>query len=158
MKKLLSMLLALTVAAAGIFPALTAVCAADDPETNVTAKVVDTSAGPISVDITWSTMKFTYKDGDWNTATHSYDAGSWTTSGGEITLQNNGTAEVNAAFAYIPAEGITGVTGAFTYNTLRLSAGESSSTALSLSGKPGQSLSNTPIGTVTVTITKLQNL
>ena len=102
-------------------------------------------------------MEFTYKDGDWNAATHSYDTGSWTTSGGQITLQNNGTAEVNAACVYIPAEGITGVTGVFTYDTLLLSAGESSSTALSLSGKPSQSLNNTPIGTVTITITKPQD-
>ncbi|MGN1306404.1 MAG: hypothetical protein ACI4V3_01895 [Faecousia sp.] len=157
MKKLLSMLLALTVAAAGSFPALSVVCAADDPGTNVTAKVLEPSADPISVDITWSAMEFTYKDGGWNTATHSYEAGSWTTTGGEITLQNNGTAEINAAFAYLPAEDITGVTGAFTYDTLRLSPGESSSTALSLSGKPGRSLRNTPIGTVTVTIAKPQN-
>ena len=156
MKKLLSMLLALTVAA-GIFPALATVCAAEDTATNVTARILDDSAGSISVDITWTTMEFTYKDGDWNAATHSYDTGSWTTGGGQITLQNNGTAEVNAAFVYIPAEGITGVTGVFTYDTLRLSAGESSSTALSLSGKPSQSLNNTPIGTVTVTITTPQN-
>ena len=156
MKKLLSVLLVLTVAA-GVFTAFATVCAAEDTATNVTAKVSDGSDALISVEIVWSSMEFTYKDGDWNADTHSYNTGSWTTDGGGITLKNNSTAKVNAAFAYVPSEGVIGVTGAFTYDKMSLYAGESGSTALSLFGKPDRSLNNTPIGTVTVTITKPQN-
>lgn len=157
MKKLLSMLLALTVAATGIFPALTVVCAvssADDYGTNVTATVAAPSTRPLKVDISWTSMEFTYTDGQWNSEIHSYDAGSWSTSGGEITAKNNSIVAINADFAYTPI--VNGITGAFTYDTLSLSVGESGSTALSLSGKPAQAMSNTSIGTVTVTITEAQ--
>lgn len=160
MKKVLSMLLAFAMAAAGSLSALTVVCAASsasDYGTNVTATVADPTTSSIKVDITWSTMEFTYTDGDWNPATHSYDVGSWTTTGGEITAKNNGTIAINAAFAYTPADDISGVTGAFTNDTLSLGVGEDGSTKLSLSGKPSGVLRNTPIGTVTVTITVPRN-
>ena len=163
MKRKLFMLLPLTLCVVGSFPAHTMVYAASsavDHGTNVTATIAAPSTDSTRVDITWNTMEFTYTDGGWNTATHSYDEGSWSADGGVITLQNNGIAEVNATFAYTPADGITGVTGAFenlTNDTLSLPAGENGSTRLSLSGKPARALSNTPIGTVTVTIQKLQN-
>ena len=129
-------------------------------ETFTASKAVKLEATRISVDITWTAMEFTYTNGDWSPETHSYSEGSWTTTGGEITLQNNSNIDVNAAFAYTPADGITGITGSFenlTNNIMSLSAGDSGSTKLSLSGKPAQALSNTPIGTVTITITNPQN-
>ena len=155
MKKMLSMLLALTIAAAGSFSALTVACAASSengPHTEVTATIANPDPA-IRVDITWTNMDFTYTDSDWNPATHSYDAGSWTTTGGEITVTNTGAAAVNASFAFAPAGGVTGVTGTFTKDTLGLNVGESGSTQLSLSGRPNTALQeNTPTGTVTVTV------
>ena len=158
MKKMLSMLFALIVAAAGSLSASTVVCAASsagDHGTNVTASIAAPSADRISVDISWSSMEFTYTDGDWNAATHSYEGEGWNTDGGVITLKNNGTAEVDAAFSYAPAEGTGGITVVFeslTNDILSLPAGENSSVRLILSGKPDQPMKSTPIGTVTVTI------
>ena len=158
MKKMLSMLFALIVAAAGSLSASTVFCAASsagDHGTNVTASIAAPSADRISVDISWSSMEFTYTDGDWNAATHSYEGEGWNTDGGVITLKNNGTAEVDAAFSYAPAEGADGISVVFeslTNDILSLPAGENSSVRLILSGKPDQPMKNTPIGTVTVTI------
>ena len=156
MKKMLSVLLALAMTAAGVISAFPVVCAADDHGTNVTATVEPPSDRPIKVDITWSTMEFTYTDGGWDPETHSYHAGSWTTDGGEIAARNNGTVAIDTAFAYTPADGISGITGTFSNVTLNLPVGERGSTVLSLSGKPAQALDNTPIGTVTITITAAQ--
>lgn len=121
------------------------------------AKAAEAIQPNVSVRISWESMDFTYTDGEWHPETHSRDAGSWSATAGGITAQNNGNVDVAANFAYTPAQGMADITGAFTYDSMDLPVGKSGSTKLSLSGKPANALSNTPLGTVTITITAPQN-
>lgn len=112
-----------------------------------------------SVDVSWGGMSFTYTDGTWSPETHRYEGGGWTDDGtGSVTVANTGTADVTATFAYQTAR--TDITGSFIQagaadtpvTTAAVSAGNSITVWLTLDGKPTESLANTTIGTVTVTI------
>lgn len=153
MKKMLSMLLALTVAAVGVFSAFPVTCSADDCGTTVSATIEDSSNHPIKVDITWDSMEYTYTDGGWNGTTHSYDGGGWTTEGGVITVANKGLVSIYSDFSYIPFDAYSNIGGSFSKTYLGLDVNEQGDTTLSLFGEPDQALQKEPIGVVLVTIT-----
>lgn len=111
-----------------------------------------------SVDVTWGTMSFTYTDGTWSPDTHRYEGGGWTDDGtGYVTVENTGTAEVTASFTYTTTR--KDITGSFVdsdsipvTSPIALPANETKTVHLVLDGTPTESLADTTIGTVTVTI------
>lgn len=111
----------------------------------------------VSVDIEWGGMNFTYTEGTWNTKTHSYDGSGWTDNGtGYVMVKNSGTVDTTASFVFDANR--EEISGRFTDGTntivdaVDVAAGQSQTAYLLLSGKPTEELSNTKIGTVTVTI------
>lgn len=76
--------------------------------------------GTISVDVSWSSMEFTYtgaSQGTWNPASHTYDNGTnggWSTNKGTITVKNHSNVAVTATLAWTQNAAITGtITGTF---------------------------------------------
>lgn len=130
-------------------------------ETTVSANPVETngSAQIISVDITWGSMEFVYKNGPWNPETHQYGTGNWNPDGdgsNQISISNNGTESIKASLAYTQAD--ASYSGNFqngngkNISELTLSAGQNTSAYFALTGTPANSFSNKVLGTVTVTI------
>lgn len=126
-------------------------------------KISISPASFISVDVLWGNMSFTYREGTWNPNTHEYEGSGWVVnSNGEnaITCTNSGTAAVSASLTYTTKR--PEISGSFSDNVssvlspLLLSAGETKTCYLTLSGKPSDALSNTEIGTVTVTIKEIE--
>lgn len=110
-----------------------------------------------SVDITWGAMEYEYTDGLWNTETHSYDGAGWIDHGsGFITVKNGGSDVTTASFSYSTER--LDITGSFNddiaiiNDAVSVVPEEEKTVYLHLSGKPSETLSNTKIGTVTVTI------
>lgn len=111
---------------------------------------------PISVDITWGAMSFTYDD------TVAEGENGWTCTEGanKITVVNNSTVAVKAALAYAPANDYDWLGGHFeladgfsvTSHTIAASGSEDFYLILA-SDKPEAAFSGT-VGTVTVTITE----
>ena len=120
-----------------------------------------------SVDITWGSMAFTYRDGSgrtWDPTTHTYSsggAGGWSNSGNTVTVTNHSNAQVTANLTYTPEAGYDGISGSFDKSTMTLATAEGKTfenaskdtAALILSGALASTVSgSTQIGTVTVTI------
>lgn len=171
MKKLLSVLLALTLV---LSMSMTAFAADTSPKTGVgdngsaeisvngTYEAGSSATEVISVDISWGAMDFTYtsaSDGIWNPSEHIYsgsiEAG-WTASGNEITVTNHSNAGVTASLSFTAtAEGITGtfdkssLTLATAVGTLYTEAPKDTST-FSITG--GQIDADQTLGTITVSI------
>lgn len=104
-----------------------------------------------ALEITWSSMEFTYSDGAWDPDTHDYGTVGWTTTGGTVTVRNAGTETVNVALSFTPV--LTGLTGTLSKTAMTLAARESDSASLMLSGTPAQGMTRALIGTVSITIT-----
>ena len=108
----------------------------------------------ISINISWSSMEFTYSDSQiWNPLTHSESISGWSTDGGVITVENAGNPTFMADFSYTSL--IDGISGSFDKNSFSLQGGETNSSTLSLSGQPTEALSNAPIGTVNLRILRV---
>lgn len=107
-------------------------------------------SGVVDVEISWTSMAFTYTDGEWNADLNDYDDGAWSTEGGTVTVNNNGAASVNATLTYTSE--LDGVHGGFDTENMPVPAGESRTAVLTLEGKPSEALDNAPIGTITVVI------
>lgn len=104
----------------------------------------------VSVEISWTSMEFTYTDGDWDSNTHDYGEGQWSTEGGTITVRNTASAQVSVELDFAPT--VEGLTGTLTKRSMLLGENESDTTALALAGRPRAEISNAAIGEVTVTI------
>ena len=121
-----------------------------------------------SVDITWGSMEFTYREGSgstWNPATHTYSSGGtggWSSSGNTIKVTNHSNAQVTANLAYASEQGYEGISGSFgNKSTMNLATAEHTTVTeaptdtaeLSLSGTLASTVIRpTKIGTITVTI------
>lgn len=105
MKKLISMVVALAVMAT----MATTVLAADvgvPSETPGNVLTTTSQADTYMVTLTWGDMTFAYNFGTWNTGTHAWDNETWVTAGfdgahDKITVANNSSQPVNAAFVYL---------------------------------------------------------
>src|SRR5665647_1006008 len=105
MKKLISMVVALAVMAT----MATTVLAADvgvPSETPGNVLTTTSQADTYMVTLTWGDMTFAYNFGTWNTGTHAWDNETWVTAGfdgahDKITVANNPSQPVNAAFVYL---------------------------------------------------------
>src|SRR5665647_3825844 len=108
MKKLIAMVVALAIMATMATTAL----AADVPDVDVSSgtpgDVLTTTSqtDTYMVTLTWGDMTFAYNFGTWNTGTHAWDNETWVTEGFEgtndkITVANNSSQPVDAAFAYL---------------------------------------------------------
>ena len=174
MKKLLTGILTLSLAASLAVPAF----AADNTATNDGSKGTDIpvsgvyqagapAADVISVDLAWDNMDFTYtapSKSDWNAKTHEYEtatAGGWTATNGtdpKIAVTNHSNAAVKATFGFTAS--VEGLNGNFTKNDLVLATAENTvvdkapkgETAFSVDG--GAIDADKALGTITVTIGK----
>ena len=175
MKKLLTGILTLALAAAMSVPAF----AADSATNNGTAgtditingkfHAASAAADVISVDIAWDNMDFNYtapSKGDWNPTDHKYEnatAGGWTWSNATetktapvITVTNHSNLSVKTAFAFKGK--IEGVNGTFSQNSFILATAEN--TALDNAPKAETEFSvdgsaidaNKDLGTITVVV------
>lgn len=127
------------------------------PASEIPDKPVDPDDDVVNVDVTWGAMEFSYTDGTWNAQSYTYEGAGWTDNGtGYVTVSNTGTVAATATFAF--ASDREEISGSFTDGTnaiagsVDIAAGQSQTAYLLLSGKPTEELSNTKIGTVTVTI------
>ena len=168
MKKLLTGILSLALAASMSIPAF----AADTNtggDTNITVngkyQAGAEAADVISVDLAWDAMDFTYtapSRGDWNPKTHEYEnasAGGWAATTGtnpKITVTNHSNVGVKATFAF--QSEIDGLNGSFTKDTLTLATAEGTAVAAAPKGETAFSVSgsaidaNKDLGTITVTV------
>ena len=173
MKKLLTGILALSLAAAMAIPAFAANTDTNDGTdgTNITVNGTYQAGAPaadvISVDLAWDNMDFTYtapSKGDWNAKTHEYEnatAGGWAATNGtdpKIAVTNHSNAAVKATFGFTAS--VEGLNGNFTKNDLVLATAENTvvdkapkgETAFSVDG--GAIDADKALGTITVTIGK----
>ena len=173
MKKTLTGILALSLAASMSLPALAANNATNDGKSNTDITINGTyHAGSdatevISVDLLWDEMSFTYTEaskGTWNPETHTYSgtsAGGWAATNGtdpKITVTNHSNVAVKASFSF--ATGIAGLNGSFTSDSLVLDTAVGTAFADAPKGDISFSVGGTGIdkeeklGTITVTIAK----
>ena len=173
MKKLLTGILTLALAAAMSVPAFAANSATNNgtagTDITINGKFLAGSAAAdvISVDIAWDEMSFTYTEGGkgtWNPESHAYDGatvGGWTATNGtnpKITVTNHSNVDVQASFAFNGA--IEGLIGSFTKNVLVLDTAENTARDNAPTGETAFSVDGTAIdadkslGTITVTVAK----
>lgn len=138
---------------------------------DVTASYISGAGGSVtlySVDITWDSMAFTYREGSgptWNPEDHTYSsggAGGWSNSGNTITVTNHSNAQVTANLDYASETGYEGISGSFgNKSTMNLATAErttveeapTDTAELSLTGTLNRTVTApTKIGTITVTI------
>ena len=173
MKKILTGILALALAASMAVPAFADNTATNDGTkgtditVNGTYQAAETTADVISVDIAWDNMDFTYtapSKGTWNAGTHEYEnatEGGWAATSGtdpKITVTNHSNTPIEASFAFATA--VDGLNGSFTKNALVLDSAEGTEpsnapkdeTAFSVSGSAIDA--DKILGTITVTVKK----
>lgn len=172
MKKLLSVLLALTMAGAVSVSAYAATVTESGRENSVDVKGTyvagKTTPTVYSVDVAWGSMEFTYTDeyiGDWNPETHQYVnpiPASWScdTDANKVSVTNHSNTAITATLAYTQKAEYSAVTGAFSKTQLSIpsavntevTAAPNASSLLSLKGELSKDTSNTTVGTVTISI------
>ena len=171
MKKLLTGILALSLAASLAVPAFAAENSATNDGTAGTdiavtgTYIANAEIDVISVDIAWDAMDFTYaapSKGTWNAAEHKYEnavGGGWAATNGtdpKITVTNHSNAAVEASFVFTTA--VTGVEGTFTKDSLTLATAEGTTRDNAPTDETAFSVDGTGIdadkalGTITVTV------
>ena len=173
MKKLLTGIISLALAASMTVPAFAANNATLDGTTGNDITVNGKyQAGPaaadvISVDLVWEAMDFTYtapSKGDWNAKDHKYEnavGGGWAATSGtnpKITVTNHSNTSIKASFKF--TADIAGVDGTFTKDSLVLATAENTERANAPKDETAFSVDGTgidadkDIGTITVTVAK----
>lgn len=128
MKKIITAILTLTMAAAMSTTAFAETMGSGSKDIEVKAKYTNSMVAPktYSVDVTWGKMEFTYTVGgtaDWDPKTHDYVANTsaqWTKEGNEITVTNHSNIGIQAEFAFTADKNQSGITGSFSNETLTL--------------------------------------
>lgn len=114
MKKLLTGILALALAASMAVPAFAETTTGGDSSIQVTGEYRDGAASPetIAADITWEDMTFNYAEGEktWNPETHQVEQkdGTWSGDTKAITVTNHSNVGIMAKFAFAPNGDIVG--------------------------------------------------
>ena len=120
----------------------------------------------VSVDVTWGSLSYTYNPGTWNPDTHQYDGRGWTADqegGDQITLVNQGAADVTVTAGYTAEENYT---SGGTFQVDGVSVNGSQSLPAATDGTPSsliftflptgdpvaQQFEDQKIGTITITI------
>lgn len=120
----------------------------------------------VSVDVTWGSLSYTYNPGTWNPGTHQYDGRGWTADqegGDQITLVNQGAADVTVTAGYTAEENYT---SGGTFQVGGVSVNEAQSLPAATDGSPSsliftflptgdpvaQKFEDKKIGTITITI------
>ena len=173
MKKTLTGILALSLAASMSVPAFAANSATNngtagsDIAVNGKYQAGAAAAEVISVDLVWDEMNFTYtapSRGTWNATDHKYEnatAGGWTATNGadpKITVTNHSNVAVKASFSF--TTGVDGLNGNFTSDSLALATAENTTFDNAPTGETAFSVSGTAIdadktiGTIVVTVAK----
>ena len=164
MKKILTGILALALAASMAVPAF---AANNDGTSGTSIDVTGTftaAADPaivVSADITWDEMSFVYQDGakHWDAATHQdvADEGAWEAAKKTITVKNHSNVGIKASFAF--ASDVEGLIGTLDKSEFALASAEGTTlddaptdyTAFGISGT--KITESQKLGTITVTIT-----
>lgn len=169
MKKIVSLILALTLVMSLNITAFATTVGTGDQDIDVKGKYQDNTTAPTiySVDVTWGAMEFTYTESGamtWNPADHTYTdstSAAWVANGNTVTVTNHSNAEVTASFAFKALDAYNTVTGSFDVASETLDAGvvDGYDTAdkvvatLTLAGTLAETVTDfTKVGTITVTI------
>lgn len=128
---------------------------ATDTDTYTKSNAVRIRFDLVSADIIWTSMEFTYIDGNWDPQSHDYVGGGWSTQGGTVTVKNNCNINIKATFSWTSA--IENISASFTQNGFTLLTSESNTTTLSLSGKPNGAMKNEPLGSVVVKLDAIRS-
>lgn len=124
----------------------------DDSDENPTG-IYTIYQSSVSVDITWGALSFTYDDTvDENSSAEK----GWNCDEGanKVTVANSGADTITAAVEYSANEGYAEISGSFDTGSAMLVTNEEKIFTLTLNGKPGKTLIDDAIGSVTVTITE----
>ena len=112
-----------------------------------------------SVNVSWSSMNFTYVEGEWDFVSHEYSAGEWLVvdNGGQIMVENIGDALVEVGFSYAPLTEHQNISGYFCIESnnvsiLTIDPNEKQTVQFVLSGKSDDEMIDSALGTITVTI------
>ena len=169
MKKILALILALSLVMSLNISAFAATVGIGDQNIDVEGKYQDNTAVPTvySVDITWGAMQFTYTESgamNWNPANHTYSDNTstgWIANGNTVTVTNHSNAAVTTSFAFSALADYSTVTGSFDLTSEILEAGvegayadaDKVTTTLTLVGSLANTVTDyTKIGTITVRI------
>lgn len=169
MKKIVSLILALTLVMSLNITAFATTVGTGDQDIDVKGKYQDNTTAPTiySVDVTWGAMEFTYTESGamtWNPADHTYTdstSAAWVANGNTVTVTNHSNAEVTASFAFKALDAYNTVTGSFDITSEKLDAGvvdgydaaDKVVATLTLAGTLAETVTDfTKVGTITVTI------
>ena len=125
------------------------------------------SSDTVSVDVSWGSMEFVYDDGTWDKVSHKWLGSGWkpaSENANAITVKNNGSSDVKAAFSYTPESGYESISGTFCDSNKSVvsepvkiaKGGTASIYYLNLSGvtEERQTDSFVKVGTATLTLTE----
>lgn len=123
----------------------------------ITIPAKEESKPTVSVDVSWTSMDFTYTPGTWNATNHTYGEGAWSgaENGGQVTMANKGNVGVTATVTFAPNSDDSKVTGSFDRkDPISIATNKSETVKLTLSGalEKNQTSESTAIGTITVSI------
>ena len=180
MKKLIASILAAALfcsMSVAVFAAssIESVNGTDSADVKGTYRAGSASATVYSVDIEWGSMEFTYTAGSagtWNPETHTNDGGAngvWSAADNTVTVTNHSNAAVDAVLSYVKEAAYADISGSFaeisgTSNDGKLELATAVGTdiddaptataELKLDGELASGVTDTKIGTITVTITE----
>lgn len=122
-------------------------------------------AAPVTVEIKWTELNFTYTPGEWDSEQLCYGPGVWTEDHGSFTVTNTSTTAVTLSCAFTCLN--SGISGSFAVDDVvtaytmpdgslagyPLAAGETAAVTLQLSGEPEQAWKDvSTIGTLSLTV------
>lgn len=144
MKKLIAVLMAIAMIAAlsvtAFADTLDALTPAQSKDVTATYSDRNTKPATYSIELVWGSMEFTYQTviQDWNATSHKWEdrvgaEAGWVCASGanEITISNDSSVAVNAAFAYA-AKNESGVAGAFSVADAQASAWTANTNTLAM--------------------------
>ncbi len=169
MKKILALIMTLTLVMSLSITAFAATVGTGDKNIDVEGKYQDNTTAPtvFSVDVTWGAMQFTYTESGamtWNPENHTYTdntSAGWTANGNTVTVTNHSNAAVTASFAFDALTDYSAITGSFDIASETLDAGvvgayadaDKVTATLTLAGSLADTVTEyTKIGTITVKI------
>lgn len=169
MKKIVTIVLALSLVMSPSVTAFAATVGTGNQSIDVQGRYQDNTTNPevYSVDVTWGAMQFTYTESGtmtWNPADHTYTdstSAGWTANGNTVTVVNHSNVPVTASFRFDALENYDTVTGSFDISSETLDAGaegdydgaDTVTAALTLGGTLAETATDyTRIGSITVNI------
>ena len=125
---------------------------------NISVTVGDVETPVYSVDITWDSMEFTYKETVnylWNSTNHTYELSPstyrWETSNNNISINNKSNIPVNVELKYLSEK--DNIKGYFSISKAKLAINENIKSKLTLDGELSSDNTNyIKVGTININI------